>query len=101
MNVLRDFTTEGYFASATLAAEYHEEHRRAIRETPFENLMLETDSPVVYRWGTEFAHPSQPADIATVLQAVAKIKGVEPSVVAQKTTENALRFFGLLNRGVA
>ncbi|PIU57611.1 MAG: hypothetical protein COS88_00610 [Chloroflexi bacterium CG07_land_8_20_14_0_80_51_10] len=95
MNVLRDFVSEGYFASATLAAEYHEEHRRAIKGTPLENMMLETDSPVVYRWGTAFAHPSEPADVATVLEAVANLKGIEPSVVAHETTENALRFFGL------
>jgi len=96
MNVLRDCFERGYSASATLATEYHEEHRRAIKETPWDRLMLETDSPVVYRWGTEFAHPSEPADTArVVLEAVARLREVEPAFVARKTTENARRFFGL------
>ncbi len=100
ISVLRDLIGEGYFASATVAAEYHEEHRRAMNETPCDNLLLETDSPVVYRWGTEFAHPSEPADVTRVLQAVAKLKGIEPGVVAQRTTDNALTLFGLSNPGV-
>ncbi|MBT9165884.1 MAG: putative metal-dependent hydrolase YjjV [Chloroflexi bacterium] len=97
MSVLHDLIRQGYFASATLAAGYHQEHRRAMIETPGDNLLLETDSPVVYRWGTEFAHPSEPADVTRVLEAVARLKGVEPGVVAQRTTENALMLFGLPN----
>ncbi|MBT9149542.1 MAG: TatD family hydrolase [Dehalococcoidia bacterium] len=98
MSVLHDLIRQGFFASATLAAEYHEGHRRAISETPCDNLLLETDSPVVYRWGTELAHPSEPADVTRVLEAVAKLKGVERGVVAQRTTENALTLFGLSNQ---
>ena len=100
INVLRDFVSQGHLASATLAAEYHEEHRRAIKETPFGNLMLETDSPVVYRASTGDGHKSEPADIVRVLQAVAKLKGVEPVAVAQRTTANARKFFGLSYPGI-
>ncbi len=100
VNVLRDILSEGYFASATLAAEYHDEHRRTIRETPVDRLMLETDTPVVYRWGTEFAHQAEPADVATrVLDAVASIKGIDPAIVADNTTANALRFFRIQSSG--
>ncbi|MFO8009531.1 MAG: TatD family hydrolase [Dehalococcoidia bacterium] len=100
VNVLRDILNEGYFASATLAAEYHDEHRRTIRETPVDRLMLETDTPVVYRWGTEFAHQAEPADVATrVLDAVASIKGIDPTIVADNTTANALRFFRIQSSG--
>jgi len=96
-SVLRDLVGQGYYASGTLAAEYHDEHRNAIRETPYENLLLETDSPVVYRWGTEFAHRSEPADVARVLEAVAALKQVEPDILAQRTTENAITLFRLSN----
>jgi TatD DNase family protein len=95
MSVLHDLIAQGYFASTTLAAEYHREHRRAMSETPCDNLLLETDSPVVYRWGTEFAHTSEPADVTRVLEAVARLKGIEPNVLAQTTTENALTLFRL------
>jgi TatD DNase family protein len=88
LNVLREAQDKGYLASATLAAEYHEEHKRAIREVPLESLLLETDSPVVYR-----EHKSEPADVTRVLNAVAKLKDSPPSIVADKTTENALSFY--------
>ncbi len=95
VSVLHDLVSHGCFASATLAAGYHEDHRRAISETPCDNLLLETDSPVVYRWGTEFAHRSEPADVTRVLEAVASLTGVEPAILARRTTANALTLFAL------
>ena len=95
VNVLKEILSQGYFISATLAVSYHEEHRRAIKEASLESLLLETDCPVVYRGGTDFEHKSEPADVLKVLEAVAKLKDVEPSLLASKTTENALKFFGI------
>ena len=95
MNVLRDAVGLGYFFSATLAAEYHEEHRRAIKEVPLERLMLETDCPVIYRSMTKLALPSEPADVARVLKAVAELRGDDPAALAQQTTDNALGFFNI------
>ena len=92
-SVLRDIINENYLISATPAGEYHDEHRRAIRETPLENLMLETDCPVTY--GREIKYQAYPADIIRSLKAVAQIKVVSEDIVAERTTENALRFFGL------
>ncbi|MCJ7522421.1 MAG: TatD family hydrolase [Dehalococcoidia bacterium] len=92
-NVLREIIAEGYFISATPAGEYHDEHRRAIKETPLESLLLETDSPVSY--GRETRYESRPSDIIRSLKAVAQIKGLEESIVAQRTTSNAIRLFGL------
>ncbi|MFQ5826395.1 MAG: TatD family hydrolase [Dehalococcoidia bacterium] len=90
LNVLRDILGQGYMVSATLAAEYHEEHRRAIKEAPLESLMLETDAPVVYR-----GHRSEPADVSRSLRAVAELKSLDPDQVARRTTENAFLFYGL------
>lgn len=101
LSVLNQIHSKGFFTSATPAIEYGAEHSNVIKETPFEQLMLETDSPVVYHRGTALARPSEPADVAIrVLEAVAKLKGVEPDEVAQRTTENAIRFFGLSDRGI-
>lgn len=91
-NVLKDILSRGYFLSATLATEYHEEHRRAIKEVNLENLLLETDSPVSYR-----GHQAEPADVIRVLHSVAELKGLPLDVVADKTTENAMRFYGISN----
>jgi len=92
-SVLREIINEGYFISATPAAEYHDEHRRAIRETPLENLLLETDCPVTY--GRETKYQALPADVIRSLGAVAQIKGVTESLIAGQTTENAVKFFDL------
>ena len=87
-NVLREILEQGYFVSATLAVEYHAEHRRAVKEVPLENLLLETDCPVVYQ-----GHQAEPADVSRALQATAEMKGLSPDFVAEKTTGNALRLF--------
>ena len=91
-SVLREIIAEGYFISATPATEYHDEHRRAVRETPLENLLLETDCPVTY--GRETKYQSRPADIVRSLRAVAQLKGMSEQTIADQTTQNALRFFG-------
>ena len=87
-DVLREILEQGYFVSATLAVEYHAEHRRAVKEVPLENLLLETDCPVVYQ-----GHQAEPADVSRALQATAEMKGLSPDFVAEKTTGNALRLF--------
>ena len=92
-SVLREIVAAGYLISATPAAEYHDEHRKAIKDTPLENLLLETDCPVWY--GRETKYESRPADIVRSLEAVARIKGLDTSAVADQTTRNAIEFFGL------
>ena len=94
-SVLRDIVNQGYFISATPAVEYHEEHRRAIKEALLERLLLETDSPVVYRRGSEFEYESRPADILRSLRGAAELKSVSEAQLAEVTTDNALSFFCL------
>jgi TatD DNase family protein len=92
-SVLRDMIVNGYFVSATPAAEYHAEHRRAVREAPLLNLFLETDSPVEY--GRESRYTSAPKDVRRSLSAAAEIRGMEEAALAEQTTQNAVRFFRL------
>ena len=95
-SVLRDILDAGYFISATPATEYHEEHRRAIKETPLEKLLLETDCPVVY--GRQIRYRSEPADILRSLRAAAALKGIDEVAIAKQTTYNATQFLGLAPR---
>ena len=92
-NVLRELVTKGYCISATPAAEYHDEHRKSVKQVPLENLLLETDTPVTY--GRETRWESRPADVVRTMNAVAELKGLERSTVAWQTTKNAIRVFGL------
>ena len=94
-SVLRDIVSRGYFISATPAVEYHEEHRRAVKEIPLERMLLETDSPVVYRRGSEFEYEARPADIIRSLRGAAQLRGVGEAQIAEVTSANALRLFGI------
>jgi len=93
--VLADILGAGYLVSATLAAAYHPEHRRVVRQAPLERLLLETDAPVSYRQGTEPGRPTEPVDVVRTLEAVAALRGVDVGVVAEQTTRNAISLFGL------
>jgi TatD DNase family protein len=96
-SVLRDILDSGYYISVTPAVEYHEEHRRAVKETPLSQLLLETDSPVVYARGREGEFESRPADVLRSLRGAAKLKGMSEEEMAVATTENAKRLFGIVN----
>ncbi len=99
LSVLSEIHKDKFLISATPAVEYGTEHTQAILETPLNNLMLETDTPVVYHRGTDLARPAEPADVAvTVLKTVANLKGVDTEIIAQQTTGNAIEFFNLPNR---
>lgn len=94
-SVLREIIGRGYFLSATPAVFYHDEHRRAIKEAPLEQLLLETDSPVIYGRGREFEFESRPADIWQSLKGTANVKGMNEAEIARSTTANAVRLFQL------
>jgi len=88
--VLRKLLDNGYYISATPAAHYSKEHRAVIRNSPLENILLETDSPVMYR-----GEIAEPAHVLKSLSAVVELKGETEEKVAEKTTENARRIFGI------
>lgn len=96
-SVLREIINQGYYISATPAVEYHEEHRRAVKEIQLERLLLETDSPVVYGRGNEFEYESRPADVVRALRETARLKGVNEASIAEITSNNALSLFNIRN----
>ncbi len=95
-SVLRDIISHGYYISVTPAVEYHEEHRRAVKEAPLDRLLLETDSPVVYARGRENEFQASPADVMRSLRGAAELKGLSEAEIAEVTTENAGRLFGII-----
>ncbi len=78
----------GYFISATPALAYSPPHQAAIKQTPVERVLLETDTPVNYQ-GRE----SRPKDVRITLEEVSRLKGLDSSLVSKLTTENASRLF--------
>ncbi len=90
--VLRGIIETGYYVSATPAAEYHQEHRRAVGAVPLARLLLETDTPVWY--GRELRYESRPADVLRSLRAVAELRGEDVDTVALSTTRAAGHLLG-------
>jgi len=74
--------------------ERNEELREIIKMTPWNRLMMETDSPFL----TPQAHrgkKNEPAFVMEVAKTIAEVKGVELEKVLGETTRNAERFFGI------
>jgi len=92
-STLTELIEAGYYISATPAAEYHDEHRRAVREAPSERLLLETDCPVHY--GREQRYRSQPSDVVRSLKAAAAIKGIDQVELSLMARENTARLFNI------
>ena len=92
--VLQGIMDAGYYISATPAAEYHEEHRRAIQAVSPERLLLETDTPVWY--GRAERYQSSPSDVRRSLCAVAELRGEDEDVVATYTTHGAMKVLGVV-----
>lgn len=95
-SVLRDIIAHGYYISVTPAVEYHEEHRRAVKEAPLEQLLLETDSPVTYGRGSDHEFVASPAYVRRSLKGAAALKGLSEEELAAVTTENAERLFSIV-----
>jgi TatD DNase family protein len=69
---------------------------RVLRRIFPDHFMLETDSPDIPPVEARgFNRPNTPANILYNLKAAAETLGEPPETVAQRTTENALRLFGL------
>jgi len=94
--VLRDIIAHGYYLSVTPAVDYHEEHRRAVKETPLSQLLLETDTPVVYARGRDGEFSSSPSDVQRSLRGAAALKGLSEAELAEAATGNAKRLFGIV-----
>ncbi|HUL38193.1 MAG TPA: TatD family hydrolase [Thermodesulfobacteriota bacterium] len=88
VDLLDKILAMGYFISATPALAYSPPHREAIQRAPIERILLETDTPVSYQ-----GRGSRPKDVRMSLEEVARLKGLEPSLVAMQTTANASEFF--------
>jgi len=65
-----------------------------IRKTPLDKMMIETDAPFMtpepYR-----GKRNEPGLVPLVAKRIAEIKRIKVEKVAQKTTENAERFFNI------
>ena len=69
-----------------------EQKQKLVRALPLDALALETDSPVL---GPTREERNEPANVCVSLRAIAEIKGLSEQEVAERTSENARRVFGI------
>jgi len=76
---------------------YGGEKAEFVKTIPLEMLVLETDSPFLLPdpLRAQKLYPNTPANIPLIAECIAKIKGVLQEKVAEVTTQNAQRLFGL------
>jgi TatD DNase family protein len=87
-NILSRIISDGYFVSATPALAFSKAHREAIYKAPSEKILIETDSPVKYRYKT-----SEPADLFETLRQLAQLKEVSEDLTAGITIENTQKLY--------
>lgn len=90
LEILKKILDRGYHVSASPAAEYSRKLRENLMQTPLDNLLLETDSPVKYK-----GVAAEPADVLKTLKYVAELKRIKEAALAEKTTWNAMKLFRL------
>lgn len=91
------FLKLGYMISFTGIITYPKTERLAetIKEIPIERIMVETDCPFLAPQRVR-GERCEPAFVRDVAEKIAEIKGISFDEVAQVTTENAEKFFGLV-----
>jgi len=82
----------GFFFSIPPSIVRSPQKQRLVDRLPLENLMLESDSPVL---GVDPFKRNEPANIVFSLREIARIKRLDPELVAEETSRNACRLFGL------
>ena len=81
----------GYFFSVPPSIVRSRQKQKLVARVPLDNLLLETDSPVL---GVDPRARNEPAEVATSLTAIAKIKGLSESEVRERVLNNTVRLYG-------
>jgi len=94
LKITREIINNGFYISVTPEIVYEERDKTLVKNVPLSNLLLETDGPWSYEH--EFSGKlTEPYFIRRIAEEIAKIKGVSLLDIAEKTTENAIKLFGL------
>ncbi|MCB9914375.1 MAG: TatD family hydrolase [Planctomycetes bacterium] len=72
----------------------NEDNRAAAREVPLDRLLVETDCPFLAPQGQR-GKRNEPAHVRLVLEHVAAVRGIDVDELADVTSANAARLFGL------
>ena len=76
-----------------------EELRRVAKDVPLDRLLVETDSPYLAPVPNR-GKRNEPANVIHTAECLAKIHAVPLDVIAEQTTTNARKLFGLTDLGI-
>ncbi len=95
MSALTKALDNGYFITEGPPATYSNGIREVVEKTPITNLLTETDGPVTY-WKQPFnGQLTKPSYIRNVVEAVAEIKKLHVTEVAEQIIKNFEKFFNI------
>jgi TatD DNase family protein len=82
----------GYFFSIPPSVIHSTQKQKLVRQLPLENLLLETDSPVL---GPRRNERNEPAHVIVSLEAIAEIKELSVRDVQQAVSRNFEKLYGM------
>jgi len=81
----------GFFFSVPPSVVRSVQKQKLVRRIPLENLLVETDSPVL---GPDAQARNEPANVTIAVEAIAEIKDLSVADVEVAVTENTIRLYG-------
>jgi len=94
IELLPQIVDRGYYITEGPPAVYSSGIREIVRRIPLTNLLTETDGPV--RFGGPFkGEMTKPSFIPSVVKAIAQIKDMKGTEVANQILKNFANFFGV------
>lgn len=93
---LPPYLDAGFYISFSGVVTYpkNDHNREAAKLVPEDRILVETDCPFLSPQGHR-GKRNEPALVKVTLEALAEVRGVSASELAQRTTDNAARLFGL------
>jgi len=95
INILSKVVGNGYYITEGPPTAYSNGIREVVRRVPLTNLLTETDGPVHFSNPPFNGKRTTPAFIPTVVRAIAEIKKVDVTCVAEQIIKNFEEFFGV------
>lgn len=93
MSILAKIVENGYYITEGPPVAYSNGIREVVRRMPLTNLLTETDGPVRFFKSPFDGKMTTPAFIPMVVKAIAEIKKVSATVVAEQIVKNFEEFF--------
>ena len=94
MSLLSQISDRGYYITEGPPSVFSNRIREIIQHVPLTNLLTETDGPVRY-WGPFKGERTTPSFITGIVEAIAELKGMKESDVADQIFQNFIDFFGV------